>query len=180
VVLQILLYPVLISRTFEPIFSPSTPWVKKRHQTLGHNFTNYYPIFKIFSLSDSAVNLQQIPISIFQHALNMSLHYLVKYECRKWHHSEIPISINDESQCSTAKNFKVRWVTLLHIYHSLCWWRIFKIGKHLAKLRAKSLTVSYTPFALHFCPQRCRSRQISWITETVIKRCYFNRQINVS
>jgi len=51
----------------------------------------------------------------------------------------------------------------------------------LAKLRAKWLTVSYTPFALHFCPQRCRSRQISWITcelqtETVIKRCYVNRQ----
>ena len=38
---------------------------------------------------------------------------------------------------------------------------------------AKSLTVSYIRFALHFCPQRCRSRQISWITcvlqtETVI------------
>jgi len=32
---------------------------KTRHQTLSHNFTNYYPIFKIFSLSDSAVNLQQ-------------------------------------------------------------------------------------------------------------------------
>ena len=36
---------------------------------------------------------------------------------------------------------------------------------------------TYTPFVLHFCPQRCRSRQISWITcvlltETVIKRCY--------
>jgi len=24
-----------------------------------------------------------------------------------------------------------------------------------------SLSVSYTPFTLHFCPQRCRSRQIS-------------------
>jgi len=32
---------------------------KTRHQTLGHNFTNYYPIFKIFSLPDSVVNLQQ-------------------------------------------------------------------------------------------------------------------------
>ena len=31
---------------------------KTRHQTLGHNFTNYYPIFKIFSLTDSVVNLQ--------------------------------------------------------------------------------------------------------------------------
>ena len=33
---------------------------KTRYQTLGHNFTNYYPIFKIFSPPDSAVNLQQI------------------------------------------------------------------------------------------------------------------------
>ena len=32
---------------------------KTRHQTLGHNFTNYYPIFEIFLLADSAVNLQQ-------------------------------------------------------------------------------------------------------------------------
>jgi len=32
---------------------------KTRHQTLGHNFTNYYPIFKFFSLADSVVNLQQ-------------------------------------------------------------------------------------------------------------------------
>ena len=38
------------------------------------------------------------------------------------------------------------------------------VNEHLAKSRAKSLTMSYTPFALHFCPQRCRSRQISWIT----------------
>jgi len=42
---------------------PYTPWVKKtRHQTLGHKFTNYYPIFKIFSLADLAVNLQQIDV----------------------------------------------------------------------------------------------------------------------
>jgi len=56
---------------------------KTRHQTLGHNFANYYPIFKMFSVADSAVNLQQICVYIFHHALNMSLHYLVKYECRK-------------------------------------------------------------------------------------------------
>ena len=47
------------------------------------------------------------------------------------------------------------------------------------------MIVSYTPFALHFCPQRCRSRHISWITcvlqtVTVIKRCYVNMQIKVS
>jgi len=36
----------------------------------------------------------------------MSLHYLVKYECRKWHHSEIRIAINDESQASITKNLR--------------------------------------------------------------------------
>ena len=36
----------------------------------------------------------------------MSLHYLVKYECRKWHHSEIRIAINDESQGNIAKNLR--------------------------------------------------------------------------
>ena len=38
----------------------------------------------------------------------------------KRHHSEIRIAINDESQCSIAKNLSVL-VTLIHIYHSLCW-----------------------------------------------------------
>ena len=56
---------------------------KTRHQTLSHNFTNYYPIYKIFLLADSVVNLQQIYVYIFHHALIMSPHYLVKYECRK-------------------------------------------------------------------------------------------------
>ena len=82
----------------------------------------------------------------------------------KWHHSEIRIAINDESQGSIAKNFRCdELLNLLYctfIIHSPSE-RIFKIGEHLVKLRAKSLTVSYTPFALHFCPQRCRSRQIS-------------------
>jgi len=32
---------------------------KTRRQTLGHNFTNYYPIFNFFSPADSVVNLQQ-------------------------------------------------------------------------------------------------------------------------
>jgi len=53
------------------------------------------------------------------------------------------------------------------------------------KLQAKWLIVSYAPFALDFCPQRCRTRWISKITcllltETVIDCCYVNRQINVS
>ena len=79
----------------------------------------------------------------------------------KWHHSEIRIEINDESQGNTAK--KLRCDELLYytfIIHSADE-RIFKIGEHLAKLRAKSLTVSYTPFDMHFCPQRCRSGRVS-------------------
>jgi len=30
---------------------------KTRHQTLAHNFTKYWPIFKILSLLDSAGNM---------------------------------------------------------------------------------------------------------------------------
>jgi len=65
----------------------------------------------------------------------------------KWHHSEIRIAINNESQGSIAKN--LRCDDLLYyafIIHS-AGERICKIGEHLAKLHAKWLTVSYTPFA---------------------------------
>jgi len=80
---------------------------------------------------------------------------------RKWHHSEIHSAINDESQGNIAKNLKCdELLCYTFIIHS-AGERIFKIGEHLAKLQAKWLTVSYAPFALHFRPQRCRSRQIS-------------------
>jgi len=93
------------------------------------------------------------------------------------------MSKDGKSQDSIAKH--LRWVTLLHIYHSICWWKKIKIGEHLAKLQAKWLIVLYAPFALHFCPQRYWSLQISWITcvlrtETVTNRCSVNKQINVS
>jgi len=79
----------------------------------------------------------------------------------KWRQSEIHIAINDESQGNIAKNLRCdKLLYYTFITHS-GGERLFKIGEHLAKLRAKSLTVSYTPFALQFCPQRCRSRQIS-------------------
>jgi len=95
--------------------------------------------------------------------------------------------MNDKSQgkCSIATNLRcdelLYYTFIIHFAGEI----IFNIGEHLAKLQAKCLTVSYAPFALHFCPQRCRSRQISWITcvlqtETVIKRCCVNRQISVN
>ena len=79
----------------------------------------------------------------------------------KWHHSEIRIAINDESQGSIAKNLRcderLYYTFIIHFAGK----KIFKTGEHLAKLQAKSMIVSYTPFALHFCHQRCRSRQIT-------------------
>ena len=48
---------------------------KTRHQILDHNFTNYYPIFKIFSPADSAVNLQQSDVTnippLFKHVATL-------------------------------------------------------------------------------------------------------------
>jgi len=79
----------------------------------------------------------------------------------KRHHSEICIAINDESQGSIAKNLSCDELLYYAFIFQSAGERIFKTGKHLVKLWAESLTVSYTPFALHFCPQRCRSRQIS-------------------
>ena len=104
---------------------------------------------------------------------------------RKWRHSEIRIAINDKSQGSIATNLRCDELPYYTFFIHSAGERIFNIGEHLAKLQAKWLTVSYAPFALHFCPQGCRSRQISWITcvlqtKTVIKRCYVNRQINLS
>jgi len=47
--------------TFVLVYSfsvPTTLWVKKtKHLTLAHNFTKYWPIFKILSLLDSVGNL---------------------------------------------------------------------------------------------------------------------------
>jgi len=74
---------------------------------------------------------------------------------RKWHHSEIRIAINGESQGNIATN--LRCDELLYysfIIHSAAE-RIFNIGEDAAKLQAKWLTVSYTLFAVNFCPQRC-------------------------
>ena len=60
----------------------------------------------------------------------------------KRHHSEIRTAINDESQDSIAKKLRcdelLYYTSIIHCAGE----RIVKIGEHLAKLRAKSLTVS--------------------------------------
>ena len=56
---------------------------------------------------------------------------------RKWHHSEIRIAINDESQDSIAKNLRrdelLCYTFIIHFADEI----IFKICEHLAKLQAK-------------------------------------------
>jgi len=84
----------------------------------------------------------------------MSLHYLVKYECQKWHQSEICIVINYKSQGSIAKHLRCDKLFYYTFIVQSVGERIFKIGERLARLQAKWLIVSYA-FSLHFCPQRC-------------------------
>jgi len=68
----------------------------------------------------------------------------------KWHHSKIRLAINDESQGSIAKNLRRDEVLYYTFITHSAGERSFKIGEHLGKLLAKSLTVSYTPFVMHF------------------------------
>ena len=102
-----------------------------------------------------------------------------------WQQSEICIVINDKSQDSTAKHFSFDGLLHCKFVNNCASERIFKIREHLAKLQAKWLILSNAPFALDFCPQRCRTRWISKLTcllqrKTVTGCCYVNRQINVS
>ena len=70
----------------------------------------------------------------------------------KWRQSDICIVINDESQGSIAKNLTKNESLYYTFITQSADKRIIKIGEHLAKLQ---VIVSFPPFALHFCPQRC-------------------------
>ena len=118
----------------------------------------------LFSPTDSVINLQQTHVEIFHHTLNMSLLYLVKRMSANWWQAEICIVINVKSQGSIVKPLSWDGLHYCKFITEFDKKRISKISEHLAKLQVKRLIVSYTPFALHFCPQRCRVRQISKIT----------------
>ena len=55
---------------------------------------------------------------------------------KKWHHCEIRIAINDESQDSIAKNLRCDELLYYTFIIYSAGERIFKIGEHLAKLQA--------------------------------------------
>jgi len=54
-----------------------------RHHTLAHNFTKYKPIFELFFIDGLSSKFATKLCLNIPHALNMSLHYLVKYEWQK-------------------------------------------------------------------------------------------------
>jgi len=81
-----------------------------------------------------------------------------------WWQSEICIVINDKSQDSTAKHLSCDGLLRCKFITQFAGERIVKIGENVAKLQGKLLIMSYAPFALDFCPQRCRTRRISKIT----------------
>jgi len=52
----------------------------------------------------------------------------------QWHHPEIRVAINDESQGSIAKNLRCDELLYYTFITNAAGERIFKIGKHLVKL----------------------------------------------
>ena len=96
------------------------------------------------------VNWQQIHVLRFRHALSMSLHYFVKYECQKWRQSEICIVINDKSRGSIAKHLRYDELLYYTFIIQSAGERIFKIGEHLAKLQGKMVYCYTCPIRLAF------------------------------
>jgi len=80
----------------------------------------------------------------------MSLHYLVKYECRKTGDNlnyALRLMINLKI-ASTAKHLSCDGLLHYKFIIHCAGENFFKIGEQLAKLQVKWLIVSYTPFAL--------------------------------
>ena len=79
----------------------------------------------------------------------MSLHYLVKYEAEKWHHSEIHIAINDESQVSIAKNLTcdelLYYTFIIHSAGEI----IVKFGEHFGETGSQAGNLRSRPGEKH-------------------------------
>jgi len=83
---------------------------------------------------------------------------------RKWSQSEICTVINDKSQSSIAKHLRNDELLYYTFIIQSAGDRIFfKVVNIWRGYRQNGDFVSCAPFSLHFCPQRCWSRQISWI-----------------
>ena len=130
------------------------------------------------------VSLQQI---FLYFNIPTHLKYIATLPCEiriseNWRQCEICIVIYDKSQDRTAKHLSCEGLLNDKFISQPAGKRIFKIGEHLVNLQARWLIVSYVPFALDFCSQRCRTLSkitcVRW-TETVTDCCYVNRRINM-
>jgi len=66
-----------------PAYTYTVSQKKTIHYNIVLNFAKCWPIIKIFSLSDSLVNMQQNRHELSHHTLHVSLNYLVKHPYRK-------------------------------------------------------------------------------------------------
>jgi len=73
------------------------------------------------------------------------------------------IVVNDKSEKNTAKHVSREGLLHYKFIIQFSGERVYKIGEHLVTLQARWLIVSYAPFTLDCCPQRCRTRRISKI-----------------
>jgi len=107
---------------------------KTRHQTLGYNFTQLLSDFQKFFTSGLSSKYATNACLNFPPGLKHVATLPCEKNAEKWHHSEIHIAINDESQGGIARNLKCdELLYYTFIIHS-AGERIFEIGEHLAKV----------------------------------------------
>jgi len=135
--------------------------------------------FETLSLTTSDKFATKLYLNIPQHLKYVAILPCEMWMSVTWRQSEIYIVINDKSQGSTVTHLS--WDGLLY-YRFITQFaskRIFKLGKHLTKLQAKWLIVSY--FFLHFYNTiwdailTC-ARKPTWVgliyrTKTTTKNC---------
>ena len=111
---------------------------KTRHQTLPITSPNINR-FSTFLLTDSVLNLNKIT---FKYPTPPRLKHVAALSCEiwiseKWRQSEICIVINNKSRGSIAKHLRSDEKLHYTFITKSAGEGIFKIGEHLAKLRAK-------------------------------------------
>jgi len=135
----------------------------------------------------------------------MKLHYLVKYLCR---YPPCDIIMCQKTGANLkylyvgllwmwlmlnhkvvyiAKHFifklRMRWVTSLRIYHSICWWNIFLNRQTFGEVTGNSWLCHKLRSPNTFVPELLSAelaRTCVLCSETVTNCCYFNRLMKVS
>ena len=88
-----------------------------------------WPIFKILSLTDSVINLQQISHLLSHHTLNVLLHYPVKYRCSKNCHAQDLNEASCHAKLSHSKQLlknSLQWFSI--IFYLVHWLKDIQSG----------------------------------------------------